>query len=535
MPMFGSAEVGFSDRSAAHKTGPAPTVWLVTALAVIGLSIALAFQWRSTLSTADDHRSNLVGLELLESRVAMSRVQFDELNLRVLEVQDLVDRAEVDEAAVARIATIATELERLRLLSDGTGPRAGEARQLLDVLEQWGPSSPDPDPYELYDGALIAHLDGAPRPADPPSTFDALTETMFLDQAFTLTLHEASIAHFNLVQPAASPAMMDLVSESTPILIESGGMLGFDSREPLRDAWLSTEFARIHDGATLSEVGDIVASTELWSVDQWVQEWDSDELTEPPVDFKVLVPETQAATLAVRNLLDARLDAAFDREQAAVATIERRSNLFLAGLAISALLAMALLYRFSRSASGRSRALDELVNNDPLTGAGNRNLLNHRTVGLLADPRLDHHLVVTIDIDRFKVVNDTYGHGVGDELLVHLANGLRAITESFPAGESTVIRLGGDEFLISLHSVGPIDVDRFRTELDEFRLRRFTTAAGMHTELEFSYGLVVATGSPILSDLMDASDLAAYEEKAARRASRSSIERPQIMDISRTS
>ncbi|MGP1384702.1 MAG: two-component system response regulator [Thainema sp.] len=103
----------------------------------------------------------------------------------------------------------------------------------------------------------------------------------------------------------------------------------------------------------------------------------------------------------------------------------------------------------------RQRIQDQLkamTLQDALTGLPNRNQLMQRLQEVLNQrkPRVDAELetfaVLFLDCDRFKVVNDSLGHLVGDELLVHLS---RRLTQTVPA-PNLVARLGGDEFAVLL-------------------------------------------------------------------------------------
>jgi len=97
------------------------------------------------------------------------------------------------------------------------------------------------------------------------------------------------------------------------------------------------------------------------------------------------------------------------------------------------------------------KRLDHLAHHDPLTGLPNRimfaELLRHR-IGFAE--RHEHQLAVLfIDLDRFKEVNDTLGHAIGDELLVAVTRRL----QSHLRGADTLARLGGDEFICLIESV----------------------------------------------------------------------------------
>ena len=95
--------------------------------------------------------------------------------------------------------------------------------------------------------------------------------------------------------------------------------------------------------------------------------------------------------------------------------------------------------------------LDHMAHHDPLTALPNRLLFHDRLQHALQRAgRVDEQLAVLfIDLDRFKNVNDTLGHHVGDELLIQVAG---ALSERLREGD-TLARLGGDEFIVLLENV----------------------------------------------------------------------------------
>jgi len=98
-----------------------------------------------------------------------------------------------------------------------------------------------------------------------------------------------------------------------------------------------------------------------------------------------------------------------------------------------------------------SETLKNLAFYDSLTGLPNRNLFHDRLAFAMATARRTRHgfAVLSIDIDHFKRVNDSFGHDAGDELLRQIAARLQACLRK----TDTVARVGGDEFVAILEQV----------------------------------------------------------------------------------
>ena len=116
------------------------------------------------------------------------------------------------------------------------------------------------------------------------------------------------------------------------------------------------------------------------------------------------------------------------------------------------MLEVRLLHQATRN---HGKLLESLALHDPLTGLANRRLLTDRMAMALVHARRNKSAIalVFLDLDGFKHINDTLGHGVGDILLQMVAQRLLATVRE----EDTVARLGGDEFIVALWHVSDGD------------------------------------------------------------------------------
>ncbi|MBI5329849.1 MAG: diguanylate cyclase [Betaproteobacteria bacterium] len=163
--------------------------------------------------------------------------------------------------------------------------------------------------------------------------------------------------------------------------------------------------------------------------------------------------------------------------------------------------------------------LQHLAHYDALTDLPNRLLAQSRLEHALekAQRHKGHVAVLFIDLDRFKQVNDTYGHQAGDELLVAVAKRLGSRLRE----EDTLARLGGDEFLFLLESVrSPKDAAKVSSALIQLLLKPFSlkTAGGASVSIGASIGISLfpTDGTDSIS-LTKAADAAMYQAKQAGR------------------
>lgn len=126
--------------------------------------------------------------------------------------------------------------------------------------------------------------------------------------------------------------------------------------------------------------------------------------------------------------------------------------------------AMQAVYEVSE-ARRQSRRYKELSLRDPLTGLYNRRHVDEVLPGLLRSRR--PVTVALVDLDHFKLVNDTCSHEVGDQVLQRIATLLtQAVQTTGASGSSFAARLGGEEFLLVLHEIAPTSAV---AQLDDLR------------------------------------------------------------------
>ena len=156
---------------------------------------------------------------------------------------------------------------------------------------------------------------------------------------------------------------------------------------------------------------------------------------------------------------------------------------------------------------------------DALTGLANRVLFTLRLDALVetsrAEGRDGQFAVLYLDLDRFKTINDTLGHGAGDDLLFQFAGRLRGATR----GDDTVARIGGDEFAIVLEGADAADAAVSTAKRIDRALRDPFELDGAPRSVTASIG--VATGRAdheTAGEVLREADLAAYAAKAGGRA-----------------
>ncbi|MCW2607762.1 MAG: hypothetical protein JWO60_2455 [Frankiales bacterium] len=159
------------------------------------------------------------------------------------------------------------------------------------------------------------------------------------------------------------------------------------------------------------------------------------------------------------------------------------------------------------------RRMARLALADPLTGLANRAALVQRLEDLV-DERVPGALLF-LDLDRFKVVNDSLGHSAGDELLRTVARRLDLVC----GREALAARLGGDEFVVVVPDVEPGAALALADVVHEVMAEPLSVS-GHELVVSTSIGLVVMTGEPgaQAEELLRDADVAMYRAKSRGRA-----------------
>jgi diguanylate cyclase (GGDEF)-like protein/PAS domain S-box-containing protein len=157
------------------------------------------------------------------------------------------------------------------------------------------------------------------------------------------------------------------------------------------------------------------------------------------------------------------------------------------------------------------RALEHQATHDPLTGLPNRTALARYLGALLGQANAhDRVALLMLDLSRFKEVNDTLGHDVGDEVLRDVARRFLAQLK----GDAFISRIGGDEFAVVLPGVGDnATVDKLARRLIE-SLRTPIDSRGIAIEVGVSVGIAVAPDHGLdPRELLRHADVAMYAAK----------------------
>ncbi|WIO73336.1 EAL domain-containing protein [Porticoccaceae bacterium LTM1] len=149
---------------------------------------------------------------------------------------------------------------------------------------------------------------------------------------------------------------------------------------------------------------------------------------------------------------------------------------------------------------------------DHLTGVANREFFFEEAERAIARAQRNNHSVgfFYIDLDKFKQVNDTYGHSVGDEVLCCVTERIRGVTRT----EDCLARVGGDEFVLMVENVGQSEeLGSVAEKIMEVLQPPVHTSKG-ELDVPISIGISSFPHSQSVADLVKYADVAMYEAKS---------------------
>jgi diguanylate cyclase (GGDEF)-like protein len=159
--------------------------------------------------------------------------------------------------------------------------------------------------------------------------------------------------------------------------------------------------------------------------------------------------------------------------------------------------------------------LFERASSDPLTGLSNRRVFEERIFGMIDSAKRYHHplSMISMDLDKFKMINDNLGHQVGDEVLQAVAQVLKRAVRS----TDLLVRMGGDEFLLILDNTdlnnGRILAERLCVAIDELDIW-----ADHETKMGVSIGLTQLKQEESLKQWLERTDDILYHAKDQGRS-----------------
>lgn len=177
-----------------------------------------------------------------------------------------------------------------------------------------------------------------------------------------------------------------------------------------------------------------------------------------------------------------------------------------------ALLHARIRHRLESKIHESHEALRSVAENDPLTGIANRYFFDRNLHAALAPNALgpSNIAIIILDIDNFKLVNDSMGHHIGDVLLRDVA---RRLTKLIRAGD-ILCRLGGDEFAVIAANVSCKEDAIKLADRIQAALKSPFQVENHEFSISFSIGISLTSGSDVTADeLFKFADLALYQAK----------------------
>lgn len=161
--------------------------------------------------------------------------------------------------------------------------------------------------------------------------------------------------------------------------------------------------------------------------------------------------------------------------------------------------------------------MSDMVIRDPLTSLYNRRFIDDRLPVDVINAAVNKAAlsVCFIDLDNFKLLNDTYGHEVGDQIIVVIS---RILNDTIRSESDWAARYGGDEFLLCLNQADSKQAERIMKRIAEAALKADFSAQGESVALSLSYGIASMQEKPrTAEELIRLADRRMFEAKKNKK------------------
>jgi diguanylate cyclase (GGDEF)-like protein len=171
-----------------------------------------------------------------------------------------------------------------------------------------------------------------------------------------------------------------------------------------------------------------------------------------------------------------------------------------------------------------------MARTDPLTGLANRRAFFERAETAFeraSNPETSPIVLMMVDIDHFKQINDSYGHAAGDAVLKHAGQTIcNAVTHSERESDCLVARVGGEEFAVLLTGNGARAAIAVAEGICRLVRRSALSVGEVNVTATVSVGVAARAGTEMVDAVMSAPDRAVYEAKRAGRRDRWTVAAP---------
>ena len=482
---------------------------LVVVALVSGAAAWMVYGERADRQAEAEHaEAELDELEATRLRIVISDAAFSTLAEQLVGRVESIDAPPSDERFTtlrSASSALAAVVERGRL-SDASTALANDVVDAVDRAV--GPSL---DLWALEEAAYVA---------TSPSSFGSavsgpdllLLESVIATSPSLIAIDAASLALVDDLD-RFDAELADFIASTASIVEEDPGWFGPDEANPFLGGYLPSEVLAANDPDLLASLSTTAGLSDVWAYDQWlISRLDGVEPAPRPVADIASVAAATQGLMVDRVLND--VDRAIAAAEAPVPGVILDVGWIV--LAAVALLALAWLVAMFIT---RTKRLTEVAFTDALTGVGNRRRLEELQHAWSVAGGPAHAAVAVIDLDRFKLINDSWGHAAGDTVLREIGRGLRSIIdEEAPRCEQVeAVRLGGDEFALVIASAAPRIESTLRDRVAAIG-GPIDIGNGERVDVSLSVGVVCAAHPADLSGLIAAADLKAYEAKQQARS-----------------